>query len=185
MVKRMAFELNISRCSGCFACIVACQDQNDAFGNDVAFRQVVTQEQENPSGTTLSFFSIACLHCGDAPCLMVCPTGAIYQNDTIGSIEVNRERCIGCHSCLSVCPFGAPHFAADGKMVKCDMCSARQAHGLEPACVRTCPTKALQVIPLEDLSKKKAEASSRQVLQLETRNSPSALKGLGASYQKG
>jgi Fe-S-cluster-containing dehydrogenase component len=101
--------------------------------------------------------------------MLVCPTGAIYRNDAVGSIEVRRERCIGCHSCLSVCPFGAPHFAGDGKLVKCDMCGARLSENLEPACVRTCPTKALQIKFLEEISSQKAQQASRRILGLKSR----------------
>lgn len=164
-MKQLAFSFDISRCAGCFACVVACQDQNDYFGDDVAFRQVVTLEPGDPLPAALSFVSISCFHCGEAPCLTVCPVGALYQRNGIGSIEVNRELCIGCHSCLSVCPFGAPHFARDGKMAKCDMCSLRQTHDMEPACVRVCPTRALKAIPLTEISKEKAERSSRQILK--------------------
>ena len=52
--------------------------------------------------------------------------------------------CIGCHSCSIACPFGVPRFGADGTMQKCDLCSERLEDGLEPACVRVCPTKALR-----------------------------------------
>ena len=162
--------LDVSRCSGCLACIVACQDQNDALDDHVALRQVVRKEPDDPSDGALTFFSIACFHCGEAPCLAICPTGAIFQNDAVGSIEVDRDRCIGCHSCLAVCPFGAPHFAADGKMTKCDMCSFRQGSGLEPACVRTCTTRALKVMALEEISGQKAQQSSRRILALEASN---------------
>lgn len=164
-MDQLAFSIDLSRCSGCFACVVACQDQNDSYGEDVAFRQVVTQEMGGSSPVAISSISIACFHCGEAPCLNVCPTGAIYERDETGIVDIDRDLCIGCHNCLQACPFGAPQFARDGKMAKCDMCHSRVMHGMEPACVCVCPTKALDAGPLVEISKKKAEKSSTQILK--------------------
>ena len=83
------------------------------------------------------------MHCEDAPCLMACPTGAIAREAGTRVVKVNAELCIGCHSCSIACPFGVPRFGKDGTMQKCDLCSVRLENGLEPACVRVCPTKAL------------------------------------------
>ncbi len=57
---------------------------------------------------------------------------------------MSAELCIGCHSCSISCPFGVPRFGKDGTMQKCDLCSVRLEYGMEPACVRACPTKALK-----------------------------------------
>jgi len=62
------------------------------------------------------------------------------------------------------CPFGAPKFAEDGKMAKCDFCHERMENGLKPACVLACPTGALDVGPVEDLNKKKAKKASIKFL---------------------
>ncbi len=164
-MKQLAFSFDVSRCSGCFACIVACQDQNDYVGDDVAFRHVIKQELENQSSITISFLSISCFHCGDAPCLMVCPTGAIFRRDQGGIVDVHRDLCVGCHSCQLACPFGAPKFADDGKMAKCDFCSARMKYGHKPACVRVCPTRALNFGPLEEISEQKAEKAGAAILK--------------------
>jgi Fe-S-cluster-containing dehydrogenase component len=67
-------------------------------------------------------------------------------------VKVNSELCIGCHSCSIACPFGVPRFGQDGTMQKCDLCSVRLENGLEPACVRACPTKALLQGDPNDLS---------------------------------
>ena len=75
---------------------------------------------------------------------MVCPTGAIFRIEENGVIDINRDLCVGCHSCELACPFGAPKFAMDRKMVKCNMCIIRMEHDLQPACVYICPTKALK-----------------------------------------
>ena len=96
---QMAFSFDVSRCSGCMACVVACQDENDLPGDGLSFRHVTRLEKGQYPKASISFLSLACLHCGDAPCMMVCPTGAIYKRDWDGIVDVNRDLCVGCHSC--------------------------------------------------------------------------------------
>ena len=161
-----AFSFDVSRCSGCMACVVACQDQNDFASDDaVAFRHVTRYEDGAYPAARISYFSLSCQHCGDATCLVVCPTGAISRRSEDGVVLVNRDLCIGCHSCELACPFGAPKFTEDGKMAKCDLCYVRREQGLKPACVRVCPTLALDVGPIEDLSILKAERASIAILK--------------------
>jgi len=161
---QLGFSFNFSRCTGCMSCIVACQDQNDLPGG-VAFRHVIKLEKGKYPSVKFSFLSLACLHCGDAPCVMVCPTGALQRRDRDGIVIVDRDLCIGCHSCALACPFGAPQYLEDGKMAKCDFCVARLEAGLEPACVRVCPCRALDFGPLEKLENIIAERASRTILE--------------------
>lgn len=141
-----AFYLDVERCSGCFACAVACMDQNDLdIGEEpTAWRQVFKVETGTYPDARLRYVSLACMHCEDAPCLLACPTGAIGRESGTQVVGVAADLCIGCHSCSMACPFGVPRFGRDGKMQKCDLCGERLANDLEPACVRACPTKALK-----------------------------------------
>jgi anaerobic dimethyl sulfoxide reductase subunit B (iron-sulfur subunit) len=141
------FYIDIEKCSGCYACAVACMDQNDLLvegkgGN--AWRRVYKVESGVYPEVTISFITLSCMHCRDAPCVMGCPTGALSQDIVSGMVTINTGICIGCHSCAIACPFGAPRFGRDEKMQKCNMCLERVNHGLEPACVHTCTTKALK-----------------------------------------
>jgi anaerobic dimethyl sulfoxide reductase subunit B len=163
-MKQIAFSFDVSRCSACMACVVACQDQNDCV-DEPAYRQVTSFESGDVASAKISSLSIACAHCGDSPCLMVCPTGAIFKQGESGIIDINRDLCVGCHSCQLACPFGAPKFLKDGKMAKCDLCYARVASGLQPACVRVCPTGALTSDSLEELSRQKTEKASLVILK--------------------
>lgn len=162
-MTQYAFSLDVTRCSGCSACIVACQDQNDL--ETIAFRLVTKHEAGAYPEAHFAYLSMACQHCGDAPCIVVCPTRAISRGESDGAVLVDRNLCIGCHSCELACPFGAPQFLDDGKMAKCDLCHVRQDHGLTPACVRICPTRALDCGPVEELSAKKAKAASVRILE--------------------
>jgi DMSO reductase iron-sulfur subunit len=164
-VTQHAFSFDVSHCIGCLACIVACQDQNDfVAGDTVAFRHMTKHEAGAHPDARIAFLSLSCQHCGDAPCLMVCPMQAISRRPEDGIILVDRNLCVGCHSCELACPFGAPKFPEDGKMAKCDLCHIRRDRGMKPACVRVCPTLALDYGPIEQLSEKKAETASVRIL---------------------
>lgn len=164
MSDQLTFLFNIEYCTGCMACVVACQDQNDLKAGNVNFRTVESFEK-GPYPAIVGCFSIACMHCGDAPCLMACPTGALSRHEENGVVDINRDLCIGCKSCALACPFGAPKFTEDGKMAKCDLCYVRVAHGLKPACVHTCTTGALQYGSLEELTKIKSRDAAMRILK--------------------
>ena len=138
------FDIDLERCSGCFACVVACMDQNDTGpGGAERFRDVSAIGQAWSVTKSPGYVSLACMHCDDAPCIAGCPTGCLGR-DGNGLVVSDDSLCVGCHSCIINCPYGAPKFGADGKAVKCDGCAARVEYGLIPACVRVCPTKALK-----------------------------------------
>ena len=161
---QLGFSFNVSRCSGCMACIVACLDQQDPSGDCRTFRHVTRLEKGRYPSVSISFISLPCLHCGDAPCVMVCPTGALFKREQDGIVDVNQDLCVGCHSCALVCPFGAPQFPEGGKMSKCNFCIDRVEHHMEPACVRVCPTRAIGFGPMEKLAEQKAAKASRAIL---------------------
>lgn len=161
-----AFYLDIERCSGCQACSVACMDQNDIEIDEkgiAAWRRVFKIENQEADEVKISFISLSCMHCQDAPCIMGCPTGAISKDNEYGMVVVNQGLCIGCCSCSIACPFGIPRFGKEGKMQKCNMCSERVKHSLEPACVRTCPTKALKFGPANELGEEVEERIVRKL----------------------
>ena len=70
--------------------------------------------------------------------------GALGRLDPEAPVLVDQGKCIGCEFCVQVCPFGVIRVASDGKaIIKCDLCVSRLAQGLEPACVASCPVRAL------------------------------------------
>lgn len=98
------------------------------------------------------------MHCADPGCLKACPApGAIVQYSN-GIVDFVEEHCIGCGSCITGCPFNIPRIdKKDNKAYKCTLCSDRVAVGLEPACVKTCPTGAITFGSKEDMHVHAAE----------------------------
>lgn len=162
----LSLLIDAKRCSGCQACIVACMDQNDLFNlkRKDFWRQVYKAESGDFPEVSISYISLACMHCQDAPCLLGCPKGAIYKESETGIVAVSQEHCIGCHSCSMACPFGIPRFDIDGKMEKCQMCKERVQYGLEPACVQTCPAKALSFGEVNELAQQVSTKSASKIL---------------------
>jgi formate dehydrogenase beta subunit len=153
--------IDTSTCIGCKACEVACQEWNDLpvvetrqEGSyqtlpslDAQFWNLIKFNELDLGGGQLAWLmrKDQCMHCEDPGCLAACPApGAIVQYAN-GIVDVNPEQCIGCQYCLSGCPFDVPRFhAKTGKMSKCTLCVDRTQVGLEPACVKACPTGCLQ-----------------------------------------
>jgi formate dehydrogenase beta subunit len=153
--------IDTSTCIGCKACEVACQEWNDLKvvptqqtgtyqtlpGLDAEFWNLIRfNERETPEGGLAWLMrKDQCMHCEEPGCLEACPApGAIVQYEN-GIVDVDPGKCIGCGYCLSGCPFNVPRFhAKTGKMAKCTLCVDRTQVGLEPACVKACPTGCLQ-----------------------------------------
>ena len=161
---QLGFSFDVSRCSGCMACVVACLDQNDLPDNGSRFRHMSRVEMGAYPEVGIRYVSLACMHCGDAPCIAVCPTRALTKRSGNGIVVVHENLCIGCHTCATVCPFGAPQFPDGIRMSKCDFCVARVENGLEPACVRTCTTKVLTFGPTEKLTEERARTASTKIV---------------------
>ena len=161
---KILFDFDPAKCSACGACAIACMDQNDVDveHGQQPYRKVYLYE----SGSELASVSIACLHCPDAPCVTACPVGCLYKDLSNGLTRYDTTNCIGCHSCAMACPFGAPKFDPQGKIVKCDGCADRVRRGYPPACVRVCPTGALTLRTEEEQRRQNQAHLLRHVLQL-------------------
>ena len=98
---------------------------------------------------------LRCMQCEDAPCVTVCPTGALYRKSPDEPVLIDKNLCIGCKSCVLACPIGAISLDAEGKAVqKCDMCIERLEKGELPVCVASCPTGATQLTTLDEVAAK-------------------------------
>ena len=146
-----AFHIDMTRCTACYACVVACKNQNQIKAGPVRWRRVVRFELGRFPDVSVRSFSLSCMHCGSPPCVESCPTRAIQKRKKDGIVVVEPSKCIGCRTCSLTCPFGAPQFNDEGKMEKCDYCLQRTEEGLEPACVQVCPTRAISSGTIEEL----------------------------------
>ena len=150
-MARYGMLINTKKCIGCYACRVACQRQNDLLPTQDFIRY-----EEHETGTypnvAIETVPLQCMHCEDAPCAAVCPTHATYVTDS-GVVLVDPEKCIGCKYCMAACPYQARWVDDDtGEVGKCTFCHHRTAHGLLPACVSTCVTRARYFGDLDDPS---------------------------------
>ncbi|HET8569756.1 MAG TPA: 4Fe-4S dicluster domain-containing protein, partial [Candidatus Limnocylindria bacterium] len=137
----MAILVDTSRCTGCRACMVACKEWNELPAEDVArtlpgsyqnrdgtsaatWTVVRFAEQASGDGMRWLFAKTQCMHCGDAPCVTVCPTGAMQKDGT--ATYLDESKCVGEGYCVIACPFGAVALdASKGIVQKCTMCIDR------------------------------------------------------------
>jgi anaerobic dimethyl sulfoxide reductase subunit B (iron-sulfur subunit) len=153
MNAQYGFWLEPGRCIQCWACQVACKAWKGIKAGSINIRRVVDVWSGTFPNVRRTFISMSCMHCAKPACAGACPANAIKKRSVDGIVLVDQSRCTGCHSCLTACPFGAPQFDADGVMNKCDYCLDRLAVGQQPACVATCPTRALHGGTMEELSR--------------------------------
>jgi len=171
------FFTDTTLCIGCKACEVACKQWNqlpdDGFHftgwsydntghlGSSTWRHVGFVERPVPLGMQTTgagsfswlMMSDVCKHCVNAPCLEVCPTGAILRTE-FDTVYINAPACNGCRDCVSACPFGVIHMSEDrGIAQKCTFCYDRLKNGLTPACAQACPTESIRFGPIDQLRK--------------------------------
>jgi len=190
-----AMLVDTSKCIGCRGCQVACKQWNGLPA--VPTKQTGTYE--NPPDLSAStwtriqfrgypggwlFRKQNCMHCTQASCVSVCPSGAAQHRGEF--VLIDQERCVGCGNCVVACPFGSVHREPpNGTARKCTLCIDRVSNGLTPACAKTCPTGAIQFGERWDL----IAAGHRRVATLASNGYPLArlygeteLGGLGQMY---
>ena len=166
-----AMLIDVSKCIACRACQVACKAWNDLPGevtvclgcydnpHDLSpdtWNRIAFYEIEREGGQVAWLFRpVRCMHCADAPCVRVCPTGALYK-DPLGFTAYDESKCNGCGYCTQFCPYDIPRLKeADlwgkGKATKCTFCQDRAINGLIPACAQACPTGAIKYGDRNDL----------------------------------
>lgn len=135
---------------GCHLCEVYCQVEHSQSKDLIkAFNRESPQplprvwlEERKPVS-----FSVMCCHCAEPPCVYACLTGALHKDSSTGIVTVDEEKCMGCWTCILVCPFGVIRQDRHrGKIAKCDLCQGEEL----PACVANCPNEALVYAEVKD-----------------------------------
>src|ERR1700737_4555980 len=171
--------VDTTTCIGCKACEVACLEWNGYPFSETTFNNsyqtmpetawnywnlIKFNEHEREDGSLMLLMrKDQCMHCADPGCLAACPAdGAIVQY-TNGIVDFQQDHCIGCGYCIAGCPFDIPKFNSVTKRVyKCTLCADRVQEGLEPACIKSCPTGCLHFGSKDDM-KFLAEQRSAQL----------------------
>jgi carbon-monoxide dehydrogenase iron sulfur subunit len=135
--------VNEKVCIGCHLCEIYCQLHHAQSGDLI---KVFKKESPRPlprlrvEDNGVISLSVRCQHCKDAPCLYACLTGALSRDSETRVVTIDEERCIGCGTCILVCPLGVLQLdKKQRKMLKCDLCQGEDI----PACVANCPNEAL------------------------------------------
>ncbi len=168
---RWGMAIDLKRCVGCQSCTLACKMENGTPPDVFWMRVMEKEEGKFPAARTV-FMPLRCNHCAEPPCVPVCPTGASYVRDKDNLVLIDQNKCIGCRACVVACPYQVRFIAESGRgyygdrktpyeatsyqkwqprtAMKCTFCVHRIDEGLQPACVQTCPTRALVFGDLND-----------------------------------
>jgi len=167
-VTIVAKLVDTTTCIGCKACEAACQEWQEQdfsvqaydgsyqtvpelrhdFWNLIKFNEI----EHDDGSLSWIMAKYQCMHCADAGCITACPApGAIFRREN-GTVDFDHDKCIGCGYCITGCPFDVPRLSPiNQKVYKCNLCSDRTAVGLEPACIKACPTNCLTFGSRDDL----------------------------------
>lgn len=144
---------DFEKCTGCRLCELVCSVMHDGISNPARSRiKVVKWEAEG------RYVPMVCQQCEEAPCQHACPMGAISRDNDWGFLKIDPHLCIGCRTCVGVCPFGAMNYnRTDRKVFKCDLC------GGDPQCVRFCEVKAVNFVDADRLDQEKRRKAAARL----------------------
>lgn len=131
--------VNEQWCLGCHLCEYYCAFANSGEKDMVkALKGKKIHPNIQVEGDENVNFAVNCRHCSEPLCVKGCLTGAMTKRD--GVIFVDHEKCIGCYTCVALCPYGAVVPSGDGAVQKCELCINNSG---EPACAQNCPNLAI------------------------------------------
>jgi len=164
--QRKGLLITPELCIACRGCQSACKQWNKLPGERTQntgtyenpprltsnlFNQIHFIENNKDVGIEWLFVRRACMHCGQAGCMDICPSPGTLFRTKEGAVMYNKSKCIGCKLCAAACPFDVPRFDENGKISKCTLCADRISSGLPTACAKTCTTGAIKFGNRQDL----------------------------------
>jgi Fe-S-cluster-containing dehydrogenase component len=117
-MARWGMVIDLDRCTGCQACVTACQAENNvpfvgakqaSMGRSIAWMKIIAEFEESGDNLHARFLPRPCFHCENAPCTKVCPVYATHPAEG-GLVAQIYHRCIGCRFCMAACPYTAKYF---------------------------------------------------------------------------
>ena len=175
-MPRYGMVIDLKRCYGCYACVMACKTANHTPPG-VLWARLLQGEVGSYPNVVRQTLPVLCMHCDEPSCMEVCPTGATQKMDN-GIVIVEKEKCMGCKYCVMACPYGARYSVEEwesyfpeglplspyeeftkaqfeeksgvGVATKCDFCLDRISEGKKPSCVEACPANARIFGDLDD-----------------------------------
>lgn len=143
-MSHYAIVTDLNRCVGCLACNVACKAMNGVQPGSFWSKtlRVGPNPKQGGSGqfpdVEMYFLTMQCQHCANPECVSICPTGASSIAED-GTVQIDRELCIGCEACIQACPYGVRYLNDEvGVVEKCTMCEQLLERNELPACVAQC-----------------------------------------------
>ncbi|WP_282209234.1 4Fe-4S dicluster domain-containing protein [Parvibacter caecicola] len=142
-MTQLGIVTDLNRCVGCLACTVGCKMINDVpvgnyWNKTLRIGPSPKYQGAGPDAVDMYFLTVGCQHCANPACVEVCPTEASHKLAD-GTVQVDKEKCIGCQFCAMACPYGVRYLNEEERVVeKCTLCEQRTVQGELPLCVDTC-----------------------------------------------
>lgn len=136
-------------CIDCKRCEVACKTFHSASKDPVkAFKvENAPDARVRVEGNLQMSIAVNCRHCPNPACVTACISGAMQKNPETGIVTSDPDKCVGCRTCVSACPFGAVR--VEHVALKCDLCGDGKGEPGDPSCVAACPNRALIYVESE------------------------------------
>ncbi|MBR2836582.1 MAG: 4Fe-4S dicluster domain-containing protein [Coriobacteriales bacterium] len=146
-MAQYAIVTDLNRCVGCMSCMVSCKALNNVTVGNFWLKVLrvgpsLKAEYNHTNDVEMYYLPMQCQHCVDPECVKVCPTGASQKMED-GTVQIDKEQCIGCQACVSACPYGVRYLNEEiGIVEKCTLCQQQVEQGGLPQCVQQCGGRA-------------------------------------------
>jgi carbon-monoxide dehydrogenase iron sulfur subunit len=150
--------INPEKCTGCRKCEMVCSVFHYGFSDPS--RSMIKVKKWEHIGL---YLPVTCQSCDEPFCTEVCPAKACHRDPESNKVIIDKDKCIGCKTCIIACPFGVPFFDKTLHVsVKCDFC------GGDPQCVASCTTGAIKYIDIDQVDKERKREYSSILAEMRT-----------------